>query len=103
MDRIYIDVAYAILRQLISGRDKSGLRTDYDLLSDYPETEVIRGTSAVVPDWCYLIPYCAELRDIDVTSHDGDPYLNLPLPISTNTTDCFFLTNVSKRVQRSLL
>ena len=58
---------------------------------------MITGTSAVVPDWCYLIPYCSELRNIDVTSQDGDPSLNLPLPISTNTTDCFFLTNVSKR------
>lgn len=55
---------------------------------------MITGTSAVVPDWCYLIPYCSELRDIDVTSNDWDPRINLP--ISSNTTDCFFLTNVSQ-------
>ena len=76
----------------------SGLRTEYDLLTDYPETEVIIGSSAVVPDWCYLLPYCSEIIDIDLTSNDGDSSLNLALPISANTTDCFFLTNVSKRV-----
>ena len=61
------------------------------------------GGSAVGQDWCHLMPYCSELRGIDVTGQDGVLRQHFPRPISNDTKDCFFLTNVSKTFEIKVL